>query len=96
MSSTLNEFLEKALSESSSDKKIQGYKQGSYMLNSAFSDFSQGYMRAMGQLMQNKKSMSNEYKKLRDNIATAYERLDDAISKHLEKINKQDQVKMGR
>lgn len=98
MPSTMKEFLKRALDENtnemSNDKKVQGYRSGAYSLSSAFNDFSQGYMRAMGLLVQNKQAMKPEYKKLRDSIATAYERLDDAISKHNEKLNKDAQEKM--
>jgi transcription termination factor NusB len=94
----MKQFLERALNEtktneSSNEKKEQSYKSGIYTLSSAFNEFSNGYMRGMGQIMQNKSVMDKNFKKLRDNIATAYERLDDAISKHMEKIREEDQAK---
>lgn len=100
MPSTMNEFLERALdrnldemSMSSGDKKMQGYRQGSYMLSSVFSEFSQGYMRGLGMMMQNKESFkSKDYVKLRDTIATAYARMDSAISKHNEKLSQDAEV----
>lgn len=95
MSSTLNEFLEKALNETkenleetSNEKKMQMYKDGCYALRHAFSEFSHAYMRGMGQMMQSKQSMNPKYKKSRDKISTAYERMDDAISKHIEEMEK--------
>ena len=36
------------------------------------------------------------YKKYRDSIATAYERMDDAISKHLTEIEKDSEKQLGK
>lgn len=75
--------------EQSDEKKKQMYREGAYALSSAFREFSHNYMRGMGLMTQNKKVMNDpKYKKLRDACATAYERLDDAISKHMEQLNK--------
>ena len=72
------------------DKKKSMYRDGCYGLRHSFSDFSQGYMRAMGLMTQSKKAVDPKYKKHRDAIATAYERMDAAISKHLEDMEKDD------
>ena len=72
------------INESSNDKKMQMYRDGCYTLKHAFSEFSNIYMKGMGQMVQSKQVMNPKYKKHRDTIATAYERLDDAISKHVE------------
>ena len=85
---------EKAVDESSNEKKEAMYKEGCYYMRNAFNDFSQSYMKAIGLMMQNKAVMNPKYKKLRDSIARAYEKMDDAISKHQEAINKDNEVKM--
>ena len=74
--------------ESSDEKKAQMYRDGVYSLSSGFREFSQYYMRGMGQMVQGKTAMDSKYKKLRDIIATSYEKMDDAISKHMEIMNK--------
>jgi len=75
------------IEESSNEKKEQMYQQGLYNVRSAFAhDFSQNYMKGMGLMMQSKSAVDPKYKKMRDAIATAYERLDDSISKHINVI----------
>lgn len=91
---TMQEFLDKALNEtkqveeSSDKKKMQMYRDGCYGLKNAFYEFSNAYMKSMGLMMQSKQSMNPKYKKFRDTIATSYERMDDAISKHIEEMEK--------
>lgn len=81
--------------EQNKEKKESMYREGAYSMSSAFREFSQNYMRAMGLLIQGKKDTHfAKYKKSRDKIATAYERMDDAISKHIEEINKDAEAKM--
>jgi hypothetical protein len=86
---------EKTVDESSIEKKEQMYRQGVYSLRNAFSDFSQYYMKATGLMTQGKGAVSTKYKKLRDSISTAYEIMDDAISKHIDEIVKDAEVKRG-
>ncbi len=74
--------------ESSNEKKESMYREGAYALSSAFREFAHNYMRGMGLMTQNKAVMPSKFKKYRDTCATAYERMDDAISKHLEALNK--------
>ena len=81
--------------ESSNEKKAQIYRDGVYSLRSAFQEFSQYYMKGMGQMVQGKTAMDSKYKKLRDVIATAYERMDDAISKHLDVMSKESADKVA-
>jgi hypothetical protein len=78
----------KNVDEANDEKKAQMYREGAYSLNSGFREFSQYYMKAMGMLQQGKSVMNPKYKKLRDSISTAYERMDDSISKHMEMLNK--------
>lgn len=84
----------KNIDESKDEKKEAMYRDGCYSLRSAFNEFSQYYMKAMGMLAQNKTPMTSKYKKLRDSISMAYERMDDAISKHNEQINKDYELKV--
>ena len=78
----------KTVDEQSDEKKQQMYREGVWQLSSAFNEFSQLYMKGMGLMMQGKKAVDPNYKKARDKIATAYERMDDAISKHRETLSK--------
>ena len=82
-----------AVEESSNEKKESMYREGAYAVSSAFREFSHNYMRGMGLMMQNKAVMNPKFKKLRDACATAYERMDDAISKHMEMISKDAEEK---
>jgi len=84
----------KNVDESSNEKKESMYKEGCYALRIAFNAFSELYMQGIGLMMQNKEVMNPKYKKLRDSIVTAYERMDDSIFKHQEQINKDNQEKM--
>jgi hypothetical protein len=94
MASTMQEYLSRAINESKQvnempdDKKKQMYRDGCYRLKNAFYEFSNAYMRSMGLLMQSKQSMNPKYKKYRDMIATSYEKMDHAISKHIEEMEK--------
>ncbi len=78
----------KNLDEGKHEKQFGMYRDGAHSLRYAFSDFSQSYMRAMGQLQQGKNAMKNpKLKKMRDTIASAYERMDSAIETHLNLVN---------
>jgi hypothetical protein len=85
----------KNVDESSNEKKEQMYKEGAYSLRHSFNDFSQYYMKAMGLMQQGKGVMDPKFKKLRNSISAAYERMDDAISKHMDTLIKDAEVKRG-
>jgi len=84
-------YLEKKdndIDESSDEKKMQIYRDGIHSLRSAFQDFSQYYMRSMGQMQQGKSAMDSKYEKLRNKISSSYEIMEDAILKHMDIMNK--------
>jgi len=78
---------ESKVDEQNDEKKSQMYREGLFQLRSAFFEFSQNYMKAMGMMMQSK-NVYPKYKKYRDSIATTYEKMDDSISKHFEILTK--------
>ena len=85
--------LKDYITEGNKEKKAMDYNNGVHALNSAFTEFSSLYMRALGMMIQNKKYVDPKYKKSRDVIATAYERMGSSINKHLEEINKPKELK---
>lgn len=86
--SDIQKKLDHYLNEQSDEKKEQMYREGTWQIRSAFNEFSQHYMRGMGMMQQGKSVKSPQYKKLRDAIANAYERMDDAITKHADILTK--------